>query len=85
MPEGRKSLKERLLEVLEDDEGDGRQDEEDMIVLRGPSARRLLGLLDGEPEPPRAGDPAGEGGDGDPAPEPEPAPQRTHSRYFGDK
>lgn len=75
----KKSLRERLLEVLEDEDDDDElgHEEDDTIVLRGPSARALLGIIGGDPAP--EGKPAG---DGDP--EPEPAPQRSQSRYFGE-
>lgn len=85
--EKRKSLRERLMEVLEDDEGEGTgEPEEDTIILRGPSARRLLGLLDDPSSGTGSGDGKGSGeGDGKGEPDPEPSPQRTQSRYFGDK
>jgi hypothetical protein len=77
----KKSLRERLLEVLEDegDDDDLGHEEDDTIVLRGPSARALLGLIGGEEKPPAGGEPGGEG-----EPAAEPAPQRTQSRYFGE-
>lgn len=86
MPKRKQSLKAALAEFLEnfDEDDDEGGEDDDVITLRGPSARALLGILGGD-----EGKPAGDGGEGKPAgdgegePAGEPAPQRGQSRYFG--
>jgi hypothetical protein len=77
-------LKEALAELLEnfddDEEGDGEDD--DVITLRGPSARALLGILEGGGSESGGEGGKGEGGDGGGDPDPEPGPQRGQSKYF---
>jgi hypothetical protein len=80
-----KKLRERLLEVLQADDDEDDDADEDVITLRGPSARKLLGLIDDD-KPSKGDKPDKPDEDGDdPDPKPEAHPQRTHSRYFGDK
>lgn len=78
----KRSLKEGLIEFLEswDESDDAGGEDDDVITLRGPSARALLGILEGGGAPKGDDDDQGDGGDG---PDPEAAPQRGHSRYFG--
>lgn len=86
MPKKRKSFKEALAEFMEsyDEDSDGDEDDDDVITLRGPSARRLLGLMEDDHAASGGGDKDdGNGDGGKPDPEPETAPQRGQSRYFG--
>jgi len=82
------------MEFLEgwDEDGGDEGDDDDVITLRGPSARALLGILEGHGDDGGqgkgdGGKGDGNGGDGGDGGEPgtEPAPQRGQSRYFGEK
>lgn len=79
----KRNLKDALLEFLqsEDFDDDAGDADDDIITLRGPSARKFLGLLDDDK--PTGDKPAAEE-DPDADPAPEPGPQRTQKKYFGE-
>ena len=81
-----KAALQELLDSFEDDEDDD-QGDDDVITLRGPAARKLLGLLDDDTPNKKTAEDDDQGdddADGD-RPKPEAKPQRAGSRYFKDQ